>query len=245
MRLRHPDEPPLENRQQHVRREAPVAEAHDSGADADGNLVPLAHVRLCGAVLPAVLHEAAHRDTVGDERDIEHGQADRGEPEGPLRETVARERAADDARQGAPRQARREQRAAADDHHMRVREIPDQMTCVARSREPVRDPGQVLQCHVHRAEHEEAAAGDEVLGEPPVVACELLVAVRIGALRCGLARNEAADHRHDDAEERDVGQEVERGEVLDPHGPGATSARARGNRRSASRRGRAPRGRRG
>src|SRR6266581_4444280 len=104
----------------------------------------------------------------------------------------------------------------------------------ARYSQPFGDPGQVLQRHVHRTENEEAAACDEVLRQPRIVPRELVLAVRLGAHRRGLARDEAADHRDYDAEERDVRQEVERGEVLDPHGPGATSARARRNRRSGS-----------
>ena len=94
LRLRHAHEPRLEHRQEGVRGEAPVAETHDPGADADRDLVPLAEVRLCRLVVPAVLHEPTHDDPADDERDVEDEQADRGEPERALGEPVARERTA-------------------------------------------------------------------------------------------------------------------------------------------------------
>ncbi len=218
LRLRHPDEARLEDRQDDVRGEAPVAEAHHARADADRDLVELAHVRLGELVVPPVRDEPAHRDPVRDERDVEHEQPDRREPERALCEAVAGERPADHAGEGIPAETRGDERAPADDHHVRVREVADEVACVAGAGEPLGRPGHVLRDHVERPQHEEGAPRDEVLAEPAVVGAELVV--RIGPRPDGrrLARHEAEDPGDHDGEERHVRQELERGEMPEVHG---------------------------
>ncbi len=217
-RLGHAHETCMEDGQEHVRGEAPVAEAHDAGSDPDRHLVPLAHARLCGLVVPAVRNEAPDRDSVADERDVEDEQADGGEPERALSQSLAGERPPDHAWQHVPAEPGRDQCAAADDHHVRVREVADEMSGVAGACEPLGGPGQVLHDHVEAAENEEAAAGDEVLRQLRIVSTELLVAVRHRSHRQRLSGQQAPESRDDDREEADVRQELERREVLQVHG---------------------------
>ena len=240
LRLRHPNEPRLEDREPDVGGEAPVAEAHDPGAHAGRHLVPLAHVVLGHLVVPAVLDEAADRDPVPDQRDVEDREPHGGEPERALREPLARERPADDARQHEPAEARREQRAAADDHHVGVREVADEVARVAGACEGHGHPGHVLHDHVHGPEDEEEATPDEVLRHLAVVGAELLVRVGDHPNRRRLPRHEPEHGRDDDGEERRVGQELERREVAQIHAPRPTEAQALRSRRRASSRGRRP-----
>ena len=219
LRLRHPNEPRLEDREPDVGGEAPVAEAHDPGAHAGRHLVPLAHVVLGHLVVPAVLDEAADRDPVPDQRDVEDREPHGGEPERALREPLARERPADDARQHEPAEARREQRAAADDHHVGVREVADEVARVPRARQVLGRPGHVLHDHVDCAEDEEEPARHEVLRQLPVVGPELLVGVRRRPDRRRLPGHEPEHGRDDDAEERRVRQELERREVAEVQPP--------------------------
>ena len=198
LRLRHADEARLEDRHADVGREAPVAEAHHPGAHPGRRLVPVAHVRLRGGIAPAVLDQRAHRDPVADQRDVEDRQADDREPERALGEALARKRPADHARQRQPAEPGGEQRAAADDHHVRVREVAHEVARVARTREVLGDPGQVLQHHVQASEHEEEAAGEEVLRGLAVVRVELLVRVRLVA-----GRRRAAGHEPEHRREQD------------------------------------------
>ena len=158
-------------------------------------------------------------------------------------------RPADDPRQDEPAEAGSEQRPAADDHHVGVREVAHEMPGVAGSRQVISGPRQVLEDHVQRAEDEEEATRDEVLRRLAVVGAELVLGIRLGAHRGRLARHELEHRREHDREEADVGQELERCEVLDVHGrplpAGPSEGRARGRRPSASSRGRwpsAPRG---
>ena len=183
-RLRNPHEPRLEDREADVGGEAPVAEAHHTRADPDRHLVPLAQVRLRHLVVPAVLDEPADRDPVGDERDIEDEQSNGREPKRTLGEAFARERASDDAWQHPPAQPGGEQRAAADDHHVRVRQVAHEVSRVAGAGEPLGGPGEVLEHHVHAAEDQEAAAGHEVLAQAAVVPAELLFVVRLSSHGC-------------------------------------------------------------
>ncbi len=240
VRLGHVHESPLEDGEEHGRREAPVADPHHACPHADRGSVPVAHARLCGLILPAVSHAHADCDPVGDERDVEDREPAGREPEGSLREAVARERAPDDPREHVPAEPRCDQGPPSDDHQVRVGEVADEMACVPGTRQPFGGPRQVLQDHVHAAEHEEEPAGQEVLGELAVVTSELLVGVRLRPDRRLLPGHDDEDRGHDDREERRVAQELERGEVLDPHGPGSgpSGAPARRSRRSASTRGR-------
>ena len=92
------------------------------------------------------------------------------------------------------------------------------MTRITGAREPFGGPRQVLRDHVQAPEHEERAAGQEVLGELPIVLAELLLGIR---LRPDRRRSPGDEHEHpkdNDAEEGRVGQELERGDVLEPHG---------------------------
>ena len=156
---------------------------------------------------------------VRDQRDVEHEQTDGREPERALSEPLARERAADDARQHVPAEPRGDERAAADDHHVRVREVADEVARVAGTREPLGGPRQVLDDHVQPAEQEEGAAREEVLGQPRVVRAELLGRVRLRPHRRLAARQQRRDRHHDHGEERRVGEELERREVLGVHLP--------------------------
>ena len=219
LRLRHLDEPRLEDRQGNVRGEAPVAEPHHAGADPGRHLVPLAHVLLRELVVRAVLDEPADRDPVADQGDVEDEETDDREPEGALGQTLARQRPLDDPRQHEPAEAGGEQRPAADDHHMRVREVSDEMPGVAGSRQVLRSPRQVLGDHVQRAEDQEKAARDEVLRRLAVMGAELVFRVGLVAGRRSLAGDEPEHRREHHRKEADVGQELKRGEVLDVHGP--------------------------
>src|SRR5207247_3282615 len=113
VRLRNAHEPSLEDRQEDVGREAPVADPHDPCADPDWDPVDLAHVELGRLVVPAARYEPPDRDAVPDQRDIEDEQANGGEPERALRKARTRKRTTDDPRQDVPAQTRRHQRAAA------------------------------------------------------------------------------------------------------------------------------------
>ncbi len=192
-RLGNPDEPSLEDREEDGGREAPVADAHHAGAHPDRYAVPVAHVRLGGAVVRAGGDEPSDRDPVADERDVEDEQADGGEPEGALGERLAGERTADDPGERVPAQPGCDQRPAADDHHVRVREIADQVTGVSGASEPLGGPRQVLREHVQAAENEKAAAGDEVLRELLIVRPELFVGVRLRPDRRRLPRYQTPD----------------------------------------------------
>ena len=215
LRLRHLDEPRLEDRQRDVRREAPVTKPHHAGPNAGRHLVPLAHVLLRELVVATVLDEPPDRNPVADQRDVEDEQAEHREPERALGEPLARERPTDDPRQHEPAESGREQRAAADDHHVRVRKVPDEVAGVAGLRQVLRDPGQILDDHVQRAEHEEETARDEVLRRLAVVDPELVLGVRLVAGRRSLAGHELEHRGEHDREEGDVGQELERREMLD------------------------------
>ena len=92
------------------------------------------------------------------------------------------------------------------------------MPGVAGSCQILRGPGQVLDDHVQRAEHEEEAACHEVLRSLAVVGPELVLRIRLRAHRRRLARNELEHRRDHDREEADVGQELERGEMFDVQG---------------------------
>ena len=96
----HAHEPRLEDGQEDGRREAPVADPHHACPHADRGAVPVAHARLRGLILPAVPHAHPDCDPVGDEGDVEHREPAGGEPEGALREPVARERPSDDRAAG-------------------------------------------------------------------------------------------------------------------------------------------------
>ena len=249
LRLRHAHEPRLEDRQEHVRREAPVAETHHPGArcrPAPCTTCP------CAPSPPGSPSRAAtsatHRDPVGDQRDVEDEQADGREPEGALGEAVARQRPADDPRQRVPAEPGRDQRAAADDHHVRVREVADE---VAR-----RSPARASQSAVHgrffstmcsAAEHEEEPAGDEVLRESAVVRVQLFVAgtapSRTGGAPPGQERGRSPRPRPRRRRRRS-GTRATRGAGRTWSRP-ASAGRARGSRRSASRRGRGRSGSRG
>ena len=229
--LRHLHEPRLKDRQAHVCGEAPVAEAHDPRTHAGRDLVELAHVRLRGLVLPAVLDESPDRDPVHNEGDVEHREPERGQPERPLRKALTREWTLYDPRQYAPGEARGEQRSTADDHHVRAREVAHEMTGVAHARERFGDCGHVLDDHVHAAEHEEEPAGDEVFRELAVVRSELVVRVRLSPDRRLAPRQHVRDRADEDCKEREVRQELERRDVAEIHAPGGPSAgRARGSR---------------
>ena len=232
LRLRDVHRPRLEDGDEDVGREAPVAEAHHPGSHPGRRLVPVAHVRLRRLVRPAVLDQRTHRDPVRDQRDVEDRQAHRGEPERTLREALARERPADDPRQREPAESRGEQRPAADDRQVGVGEVADEVARVAGAGQVLGEPRQVLDGRVDAAQHEEEPAGHEVLRRLAVVRVELVLGVRRLAHRRRLPRNELADRRHDDGEEGDVGQKLERREVLDPHGPAdlPTAAQALRNR---------------
>ena len=115
-----------------VAAKAPVADPHHARAHPDRRAIPVAHARLRGLVLHAVRDLQPDRDPVRDERDVEDEQAAGGEPEGALREAFAGERPPDDAGQDVPAEARGDQRPAADDHQMRVREVADEVARVAR-----------------------------------------------------------------------------------------------------------------
>jgi len=84
---------------------------------------------------------------------------------------------------------------------MRVREIADEVTRVARAREPLGHPWQVLDDHVQAAEDEKEAPGDEVLRELPVVPPELLLGIRLGAKRRRAARKQLEHGCDHDREE--------------------------------------------
>src|SRR5436190_20213958 len=92
------------------------------------------------------------------------------------------------------------------------------MPGVARSRGVLRDPRKVLDDHVQRAEHEKEAARDEVLRRLAVVRAELLLRIRLAAHRRRLAGYEPEHRREHHGEESDVGEELERREVLDVQG---------------------------
>ena len=202
VRLRHAHEPPLEDGQEDGRREAPVADPHHPCTHADRGAVPVAHARLRGLVLPAVSTRRPMAIPFATKRDVEDRQSTGGEPEGALREPFARERPSDDARQHVPAEPGCDQRPAPDDHQMRVREIADEMTRIAGAREPFGRPRQVLRDHVQAPEHEEGAAGQEVLRELPVVLAELLLGIRLGPDRRRSPGDEHADRRDDDARGR-------------------------------------------
>ncbi len=156
-RLRNPYEPGLEDGQEDGRREAPVADPHHARSHADRRAIPVPHARLRGLVLPTVSDAKPDRDPVRDERDVEDEQTAGGEPEGALGEAFARKWPAHDPRQDVPAEAGGDQRPAADDHQVRVREVPDEVACVAGTREPLGCPGQVLEHHVQAAEDEEGS----------------------------------------------------------------------------------------
>ena len=239
LRLRHAHQARLEDGHADIGREAPVAEAHHARAHPGRRLVPVAHVRLGGRVAPAMLEQRPHRDPIADQRDVEDGEADDREPEGALGQALAGERPADHARQREPAEAGGEQRAAADDHQVRVREIADEMAGVAGAREVLGGPGQVLHHHVQAPEHEEAAAREEVLRGLAIVRVQLLVRVRLVPRRRRAAGHEPEHRRQQHGEEREVGQELEGGDVLEIHaGAVFTASRARRSRPRASRRGR-------
>src|SRR5207248_8361600 len=120
----------------------------DPGAHAGRELVPLAHVVLRHLVVPAVLDEPADRDAVADERDVEDGETGGGEPECALSEALARERTADDPGEDVPAEPGREQGPAADDHHVRVRAVPHEMSRVAGAGEVLGHPREVLDAPV-------------------------------------------------------------------------------------------------
>ena len=217
-RLRNPYEPGLEDGQEDGRREAPVADPHHARPHADRRAIPVPHARLRGLVLPTVSDAKPDRDPVRDERDVEDEQTARSEPEGALGEAFARKWPAHDPRQDVPAEAGGDQRPAADDHQVRVREVPDEVACVAGTREPLGCPGQVLEHHVQAAEDEEGSATDEVLRQLAVVAAELLV--RVGR-RPDRRRPPGQEPEHGcnrDREERGIAQELQRRDVLEPHG---------------------------
>jgi hypothetical protein len=164
-----------------------------------------------------VLDQRSHGDAVADQRDVEDDEPGNREPERALGEPFARQRPADHAWQDEPAEAGGEQRAAADDHQVRVREVADQVTCVTGAGEVLGDPGQVLQHHVQAPEHEEEATRQEVLRRLAVVRVQLLVRIRLVARRRRAAGDEPEHRREHDGEERDVRQELERGDVLDVH----------------------------
>ena len=101
---------------------------------------------------------------------------------------------------------------------MRVRQVAHEVPRVAGAREPLGRPREVLRDHVQAAEHEEGAAGHEVLCELAVVPAELFVglygSVRIGGARPGRRPQTAAI---DDREECRIADELQRREVLDVH----------------------------
>ena len=231
LRLRHLNEARLEDGHADVGREAPVAETHHPGAHAGGHLVPVAHVGLGGGVRPAVLDQVAHRDPVADQRDVEDGKPDDREPEGALGKPLARERAANDPRQRQPAEPCGEQCAAADNRHVRVREVAHQVARVAGAGEVLRDPGQVLEHRVDAPEDQEEAAGEEVLRRLGVVRVQLVVRVGRLADRRRAARHELGDRGDHDREEGDVGQELQRREMLDPHTAAPSGGRVPGSRR--------------
>jgi len=239
LRLRHLDQSRLEDGEGDVRREAPVAEPHHTGPNSRRHLVPVAHVLFGELVVPAVLDQPADRDPVADQRDVEDEEAEDGEPERALSQAVAGQRPLDDSREHQPAEPRREQRPAADDHHVRVRQVAHEVSRVAGASQVLGHPGQVLDHHVQRTEDEEETARDEVLRGLAVVRTELVIGERLPADRRRLARDESEHRRDDDREKRDVGQELERSEVSDVQDvPGASAGRARGRRRPASSRGR-------
>ena len=220
-RLGHAHEPRLEDRQGHVRGEAPVPHAHHARARPNRHSVPVAHVLLGRPVVPAVLDELADRDAVRDQRDVEAEQPGRGEPERCVRQAVARERPPDHAGQHVPAHAGRDEGAAAHDHHVRVGEVAHEVARVPRPRLPLSGPGQVLDDHVQRAQCQERRSRDEVLGELAVVRRELVVGVGLGPNRWCATRQQA-DRREDHHREvGDVDQELQRGDVLQVHGPPA------------------------
>ena len=231
LRLRDLHEPRLEDRQANVGGEAPVAETHDPGAHARRHLVPLAHVLLGEPVVPTVLDEPSDRDPVADERDVEERQPDCGEPERALGQALAGERPADDARQDEPAEPGREQRAAADDHHVRVREVSDQVAGIAHARQRLGHPRDVLDDHVHAAEHEEERTAEEVLRDLAVVRGELFLGVRLEPKRWLPPRYVAEENRDDNGEKRRVRHELERREVLEVHASGARVHRSPGSKK--------------
>src|SRR5439155_6968299 len=105
----------------------------------------------------------------------------------------------------------------ADDHHVRTREVADEMSRVAHARERLRDPGHVLDDHMEAAEHEEEASGDEVLRKLAVVRTELGLGIRFRPQRRLSPREQVRDRTYDDRQERRVGEELQRREVLEVH----------------------------
>ena len=112
----------------------------------------------------------------------------------------------------------RDQRAAADDHHVRIREVAHEMPGVARTREPVCRPRQVLQHHVNAAEQQEGAAGEEVLRQAPVVRLQLVIAVRLRPHRSFASREHGGDRPDHHREESRIRIELQRREALGEHG---------------------------
>ena len=243
LRLRHAHEARLEDGQEDVRREAPVAETHHPGAHPGPAPCTTSHVRLRRLVVPAVLDEAAHRDPVADQRDVEDEQAGGREPERALGEpslaAAGRRSAAARTSRARSRSACRRRRSSRACSRGRGRGAPRSRRARAIGR-----PRQVLQHHVQPAEHEETPPARKYFADFAVVRVR---APRRGTARRGRRRRPGQNRRsrEHDGEERDVRQELERGEVPDAHRLSATGGRARGSRRSASRRGRGRSSRRG
>ena len=217
-RLRHANEARLEDRQEHVRRETPVTETHHPRPDADRHAIRLAHVQLRRLVVPTRRDESPDRDPVRDQRDVEDEETDRREPESALRKPGTGQRTRNDSRQDVPAEPGRDQRAAADDHHVRIREVAHEMSRIAGAREPVRRPRQVLQHHVNAAEQEERAACEEVLRQAPVVRLQLVIGVRLGSHGSLAPRQDGGDRSDHHREERRIRIELQRREALGEHG---------------------------